>query len=104
MVLQLRSLLKSTGELELSLADVPAAQPADNEVVVRVEATPYTMAVNDCIVIATASNDLTLPATAAGLPRSGHLADHVPGEAQPASRAAPARVASASAPRVNVGV
>ena len=40
MVLQLRSLLKSTGELELSLADVPAAQPADNEVVVRVEATP----------------------------------------------------------------
>ena len=50
------------------------------------------------------SGAAALPATAAGLPRSGHLADHVPGEAQPASRAAPARVASASAPRVNVGV
>ena len=38
--LQLRSLIKNTGELELSLLDVPTPAPADDEVVVRVEATP----------------------------------------------------------------
>src|SRR5258705_3058725 len=36
--LQLRSLLKKSGELELSLVDVPTPEPADDEVVVRVEA------------------------------------------------------------------
>jgi NADPH:quinone reductase-like Zn-dependent oxidoreductase len=38
--LQLRSLLRKSGELELSLAGVPTPEPADDEVVVRVEATP----------------------------------------------------------------
>src|SRR5437016_11653586 len=38
--LQLRSLLKKRGELELSLVNVPTPEPADDEVVVRVEATP----------------------------------------------------------------
>src|SRR5688572_18904600 len=38
--LQLRSLLKKSGELELSLVDVPTPEPADDEVVVRVEASP----------------------------------------------------------------
>jgi NADPH:quinone reductase-like Zn-dependent oxidoreductase len=38
--LQLRSLLKKSGELELSLASVPTPEPAEDEVVVRVEATP----------------------------------------------------------------
>jgi NADPH:quinone reductase len=38
--LQLRSLVKKTGELELSLQSVPVPQPADDEVLVRVEATP----------------------------------------------------------------
>ena len=38
--LQLRSLVKDTGELELSLAEVPVPQPADDEIVVRVEASP----------------------------------------------------------------
>jgi NADPH:quinone reductase-like Zn-dependent oxidoreductase len=38
--LQLRSLLKKSGELELSLVNVPTAEPADDEVVVRVEASP----------------------------------------------------------------
>jgi NADPH:quinone reductase-like Zn-dependent oxidoreductase len=38
--LQLRSLLKKSGELELSLVSVPTPEPADDEVVVRVEATP----------------------------------------------------------------
>ena len=38
--LQLRSLIKKSGELELSLAQVPMAEPAADEVVVRVEAAP----------------------------------------------------------------
>ena len=38
--LQLRSLIKSTGELELSLADVPVPVPADDEVLIRMQAAP----------------------------------------------------------------
>ena len=38
--LQLRSLVKSNGELEVSLATVPTPEPKDDEIVVRVEATP----------------------------------------------------------------
>jgi len=38
--LQLRSLIKSSGELEISLANVPTPEPKDDEIVVRVEATP----------------------------------------------------------------
>jgi NADPH:quinone reductase-like Zn-dependent oxidoreductase len=38
--LQLRSLIKSSGELEISLVNVPTPEPADDEVVVRVEASP----------------------------------------------------------------
>src|SRR5258707_2732854 len=38
--LQLRSVVKRSGELELSVVDVPTPEPADDEVVVRVEATP----------------------------------------------------------------
>src|SRR6202165_5800497 len=38
--LQLRSLIKSSGELELSLASVPVPEPGPDEVVVRVEASP----------------------------------------------------------------
>lgn len=38
--LELRSLIKSTGELELSLAEVPVPQPAADEVLVRIEASP----------------------------------------------------------------
>src|SRR5262245_64072370 len=38
--LQLRSLLKKSGELELSLVSIPTPEPAEDEVVVRVEATP----------------------------------------------------------------
>ncbi|MEQ9447310.1 MAG: hypothetical protein RLN70_00195, partial [Rhodospirillaceae bacterium] len=37
---QLRTLVKPTGELELSLAEVDIREPNDDEVVVRVEATP----------------------------------------------------------------
>src|SRR5215207_7112505 len=38
--LQLRSLLKKSGELEISLVSVPTPEPADDEIVVRVEASP----------------------------------------------------------------
>jgi NADPH:quinone reductase len=38
--LQLQSLVKSTGELELSLVPVPLREPSADEVVVRIEATP----------------------------------------------------------------
>ena len=38
--LQLRSLLKKSGELEVSLANVPTPEPKDDEIVVRIEATP----------------------------------------------------------------
>ena len=38
--LQLRSLVKSSGELELSLASVPIPEPAADEVVVRIEGAP----------------------------------------------------------------
>jgi len=38
--LQLRSLIKKSGELEISLASVPTPEPAEDEVLVRVEATP----------------------------------------------------------------
>ena len=38
--LQLRSLVKRSGELELSLAKVPTPEPGDDEVLVRIEATP----------------------------------------------------------------
>src|ERR1700722_9620333 len=38
--LQLRSLIKASGELELSLARVAVPEPAADEVLVRVEASP----------------------------------------------------------------
>jgi NADPH:quinone reductase-like Zn-dependent oxidoreductase len=38
--LQLRSLVKSSGQLELSLHEVPVVAPGPDEVVVRIEATP----------------------------------------------------------------
>src|SRR5580698_4148223 len=38
--LQLRSIIKKTGELEISLLEVPTPEPAADEVVVRIEATP----------------------------------------------------------------
>ena len=40
MGLELRSLVKESGELELSLVDVPMPEPKPDQVVVRVEATP----------------------------------------------------------------
>jgi NADPH2:quinone reductase len=38
--LQLRSLIKADGELEISLHEVPTPEPAADDVIVRIEATP----------------------------------------------------------------
>jgi threonine dehydrogenase-like Zn-dependent dehydrogenase len=38
--LQLRSVIKASGELEIELVDVPTPEPGADEVVVRIEATP----------------------------------------------------------------
>src|SRR4051794_12625193 len=38
--LQLRSVIKKSGELEISLVEIPIPEPGTDEVVVRVEATP----------------------------------------------------------------
>lgn len=38
--LQLRSVIERDGTLELSLATIPIPQPKDDEVLVRVEASP----------------------------------------------------------------
>jgi len=38
--LQLRSLVRSNGELEVSLHEVPVPEPGPDEVLVRIEATP----------------------------------------------------------------
>jgi NADPH:quinone reductase-like Zn-dependent oxidoreductase len=38
--LELRSLIKKSGELEISLVNVPIPEPAEDEIVVRVEASP----------------------------------------------------------------
>jgi NADPH2:quinone reductase len=38
--LQLRSLIRRSGELEVSLAEVDVPEPAGDEVLVRIEATP----------------------------------------------------------------
>src|SRR3954447_9005383 len=38
--LQLRSLVKKSGELEISLVEVPISEPGPNELLVRIEAAP----------------------------------------------------------------
>jgi NADPH:quinone reductase-like Zn-dependent oxidoreductase len=62
--LQLRSLVTSQGTLELSLHDVPVPTPGDNEVVVRVEASPINPS---DLGLLTATADMTT-ATVAGTP------------------------------------
>jgi NADPH:quinone reductase len=62
--LQLRSLVTSQGTLELSLHDVPVPAPGDNEVVVRVEASPINPS---DLGLLTATADMTT-ATVAGTP------------------------------------
>ena len=62
--LQLRSLVKSSGELELSLVAVPTPKPGADEVVVRVEAAPINP--TDIFLLLGAADLATLEASEAG--------------------------------------
>ena len=46
--LELRSLIKKTGELELSLAKVSVPEPGPDQVLVKVEATPINPSDSNC--------------------------------------------------------
>ena len=62
--LQLRSLVKSNGELELSLVAIPTPKPGADEVVVRVEAAPINP--TDIFLLLGAADLATLEASEAG--------------------------------------
>src|SRR6201999_3491125 len=72
--LQLRSLIKKSGELELSLAEVPTPEPSADEGVVRVEATPINASDLGLLVGAA---DMT-PAKAAGTKDAPVITARVP--------------------------
>ncbi len=75
--LQLRSLIKSSGELEISLVNVPTPEPAADEVVVRVEATPINPSDIGLLIgaadisTAKASGSKQLPVIIAKIPAAG---------------------------------
>ena len=46
--LQLRSLVRSSGELEVSLQSVPVPEPGADEVLVRIQATPINPSDQGC--------------------------------------------------------
>jgi NADPH:quinone reductase-like Zn-dependent oxidoreductase len=75
--LQLRSLIKNSGELEISLARVPTPEPGPDEVVVRVEASPINPSDLGLLVgaadmtTAKASGSKDSPVIAAKVPEAG---------------------------------
>jgi NADPH:quinone reductase-like Zn-dependent oxidoreductase len=75
--LQLRSLIRKSGELEISLVNVPTPEPAPNEVVVRVEATPINPSDLGLLIgaadmtTARASGTKDLPVITATVPQAG---------------------------------
>jgi NADPH:quinone reductase-like Zn-dependent oxidoreductase len=75
--LQLRSLIKKSGELEISLVDVPTPEPGPDEVVVRVEASPINPSDLGLLVgaadmtTARASGTKDLPVITAKVPEAG---------------------------------
>ncbi len=75
--LQLRSLIKSSGELEISLVDVSTPEPGPDEVVVRVEASPINPSDLGLLVgaadmtTAKASGTRDLPVITAKVPEAG---------------------------------
>jgi NADPH:quinone reductase-like Zn-dependent oxidoreductase len=75
--LQLRSLIKKSGELEISLVDVPTPEPGPDEVVVRVEASPINPSDLGLLVgaadmsTATASGTKDMPVVTAKVPEAG---------------------------------
>ena len=83
--LQLLSLVKPDGQLELSLAEVPTPRPADDEVVVRIEAAPLNP--SDIGLLFGAADIRT--AKLAGSPTRPVVTMQIP---QPAMRAMAARV------------
>ncbi|HEY0521093.1 MAG TPA: zinc-binding dehydrogenase [Ilumatobacteraceae bacterium] len=72
--LQLRSLIKQSGELEISLATVPIPEPGDDEVLVRVEAAPINPS-DLGLLLATADLD---SATSTGTPDSPVVTAAIP--------------------------
>jgi len=84
MALQLRSLVRSNGELELSLHDEPIPEPQAHEVVIRVEASP--MNPSDLGLLFGAADMATAKASAA-----------------PSARSSPPPCPSARAPRWRAG-
>jgi len=75
--LQLRSLIKKSGELEISLVNVATPEPAENEVVVRVQAAPINPSDLGLLVgaadmtTAKASGTPALPVITAAVPEAG---------------------------------
>jgi NADPH:quinone reductase-like Zn-dependent oxidoreductase len=75
--LQLRSLIKKSGELEISLVNVPTPEPGPDEVVVRVEAAPINPSDLGLLVgaadmsTATASGTREMPVVSAKVPEAG---------------------------------
>jgi NADPH:quinone reductase-like Zn-dependent oxidoreductase len=75
--LQLRSLIKKSGELEISLLSVPIPEPGPDEVVVRVEAAPINPSDLGLLVgaadmsTATASGTREMPVVTAKVPEAG---------------------------------
>ena len=65
--LQLRSIIKASGELELSLVDMPVPTPADDQVVIRVEATPINPS-DLGLLLGAADMTTALASTASGRP------------------------------------
>src|SRR3984885_6537589 len=74
--LQLRSLIKKSGELEISLASVPTPEPGPDEVVVRIEASPINPSDLGLLVgaadmsTATASGTKEMPVISAKVPEA----------------------------------
>ena len=74
---QLRSLIKKSGELEISLVEVPTPEPAADEVVVRVEASPINPSDLGLLIgaadmaTAKASGTRDAPVVAAKVPEAG---------------------------------
>ena len=64
--LQLRSTIRSSGELELSLVDTPFDAPASDEVVIRVEATPINPSDQGLLFGAADLSTLTASSTSTG--------------------------------------
>ena len=78
--LELRSLIKSNGELEISLTDVAIPEPKANEVVVRIEASPLNP--SDIGLLFGAADVNTFKV--AGTPQRPILIGHVPPQFMPA--------------------